>query len=180
MVTRGTTSFNIKRVHDLRTAFDYVFPCVLVPVPSFGRRAISFNWILFFACITFILSVSSAHCLYRHAKHLSWIFCPTCISFLPCVISAPSLNRLATQFKWTLCSECSKNETLPQLIYQDFIIGVSSTFHQSFCQQTRKSVSRLTWLVRESTCHLSADVIGQADNPTLYPTEINTSSRLKT
>lgn len=176
MVIRCTTSFNIRRVQDLRRDFHYVFPCILVPAPSLGRQAISFNWILFSACITFIQCVSSAYCLYRHATHLSWVFFPTCISFLPCVISASSLDRLATQFKWTLCSECSKNETLPQLTYQDFIIGVSSTFHQSICQQTRKCVSRLTWLVRESTCHLSADVIGQAYNPTLYPTEINTSS----
>lgn len=54
------------------------------------------------------------------------------------------------------------------------------SFRQSRCQHKRKSVSRLTRLVSGSTCHLSADRIGQADNPALYPTEINTSSWLKT
>lgn len=87
---------NIKRVHKLRTEFDYVFPRIFVPVPSLCRQEISFNWILISACIIFIPYISSAHFLYRQATQLIWIFCITCITFLPCVISAPFLYKHET------------------------------------------------------------------------------------
>jgi len=101
MVIRCTTGFNIKRVHEFRTEFDYMFLCIFVSAPSLCRQAIPFNWIHFSACITFIPSVSSAP-VYRDMQHSSAGYSAPSVAHSLYLLSLPPLiiekQRSSTEY----------------------------------------------------------------------------------